>query len=195
MDPQRTLRSLTLPLLHQVVPSTFEENLPQALFSPAEYARATASAKALDVVAHLAAPVDLVIGADTVVDVSGRVLEKPADAADAEAMLSLLSGRDHLVHTGVALVLPPTAPGGEPRLHSFVASTCVEFCALSAPTIQAYVASGECFGKAGGYGIQGSAACFVRQVQGCYFNVVGLPLHQFTAALAELIASGELDLL
>ena len=178
----------------QVVTSNFEETLPKHMYTGAEYARHTASHKAVDVASTLSQPADLVVGADTVVEVDGVVLEKPVDAADARRMLSMLSDRTHQVHTGVALALPPQQEGAEPRLHSFVISTTVEFAALTEAGIAAYVASGEPFGKAGAYGIQGSAASFVRRLDGCYFSVVGFPLHAFCSELAALIESRQLAL-
>jgi septum formation protein len=117
-----------------------------------------------------------VLGADTVVVLGSRVLEKPSDPAAARAMLAQLSGRQHRVMTGVSLL-----PLGKGKPKAFVEKTVVVFRRLPAQTIAAYVATGEPMDKAGAYGIQGGAAAFVRRIEGCYFNVVGLPL----ARLAE----------
>ncbi|EFN56094.1 hypothetical protein CHLNCDRAFT_22668 [Chlorella variabilis] len=191
-SPRRRELLQQMGMKFEVVVSSFEETLPKERYSAADYARHTASHKALDVARQLAAaaaagaapPPALVIGADTVVEYGEHILEKPADAADAARVLRMLSGKRHHVHTGVAL----------PRLHTFSVTTSVEFEELSAEAIQAYIASGEPFGKAGSYGIQGLAGSFVRGIEGCYFNVVGFPLHRFGTELATLIASGALRL-
>ena len=110
-----------------------------------------------------------VLGADTTVTLDGAILGKPADAEDAARMLRLLSGRTHRVVTGVALV---TAHGTEVAAEV----TAVRFLTLSDEEIRAYIATGEPMDKAGAYGIQGRAARWIPRVEGCYFNVVGLPL-------------------
>jgi septum formation protein len=110
-----------------------------------------------------------VLGADTTVTLDGAILGKPADAEDAARILELLSGRTHRVITGVALV---TAQGTEVAAEV----TAVRFLTLSDAEIRAYVATGEPMDKAGAYGIQGRAARWIPRVEGCYFNVVGLPL-------------------
>lgn len=115
------------------------------------------------------APPHVVLGADTTVTLDGQILAKPSDAADAARMLRMLSGRTHRVVTGVAVA---TAS------HTEVAAevTGVQFLTLSDEEIAAYIATGEPMDKAGAYGIQGYAAKWIPRVQGCYFNVVGLPL-------------------
>ncbi|HZL49318.1 MAG TPA: Maf family protein [Terracidiphilus sp.] len=110
-----------------------------------------------------------VLGADTTVTLDNHILGKPEDAADAARMLRLLSGRTHRVITGVALV---TAEGAEVAAEA----TAVRFLALSDEEIAAYVATGEPMDKAGAYAIQGRAARWIPRIEGCYFNVVGLPL-------------------
>lgn len=111
----------------------------------------------------------VVLGADTTVEVDGEILAKPENADDAARMLRLLSGRTHRVITGVALI---TAQGAQVAAEV----TGVKFVTLSDAEIAAYVATGEPMDKAGAYGIQGRAAKWIPRVQGCYFNVVGLPL-------------------
>jgi nucleoside triphosphate pyrophosphatase len=111
----------------------------------------------------------MVLGADTVVLVEGEILGKPSDAADAARMLRLLSGRTHHVITGLCLV-------SEVATESASEVTGVTFTTLSDAEIEAYIASGEPMDKAGAYGIQGRAAKWIPRIQGCYFNVVGLPL-------------------
>lgn len=152
-----------------IQPSTVEEiRLPGE--SPEEFTRRLAKEKAVDVASH-STPARLVLGADTVVTVNGELLEKPADAADASRMLRTLSGRTHRVITGVCLVRPP-----KEVLALTHESTAVTFKRLSENEIDDYVASGEPFDKAGGYAIQGLASRFVTRIEGCYFNVVGLPI-------------------
>lgn len=86
------------------------------------------------------------------------------------------------------------SPGKEALLHSFHETTQVRFAAVSDEEVAAYVAIGESFDKAGGYGVQGPAAAWVTDLEGCYFNVMGFPVHAFSAALADMIADGRLEL-
>jgi septum formation protein len=110
-----------------------------------------------------------VLGADTTVTLDNAILGKPADAADAARMLRLLSGRTHRVMTGVAVV---TAE----RVEVAAEVTAVQFLTLSDAEIADYVAGGEPMDKAGAYAIQGRAARWIPRIEGCYFNVMGLPL-------------------
>ncbi|KAG2430909.1 hypothetical protein HXX76_009881 [Chlamydomonas incerta] len=180
----------------QVLVSSFDEKLPKERFAGGgEYALETARHKALDVAGLVAEPVDLIISADTVVEADGQILEKPDDEEHAFAMISSLSGREHQVHTGVVLVLPrelDPATGAPPLIRSFVTTTHVTFDTLPQEAIRAYIATGEPFGKAGSYGIQGAAGAFVSGLRGCYFNVVGFPLHRFCSEVAALIKEGKL---
>jgi len=122
-----------------------------------------------------------VLAADTLVVLDGRALGKPADEDEARAMLRALSGREHTVVTGYAAA----APGGEPlRIDS--AETAVRFDELAERDIEWYVGTGEPMDKAGAYGIQGRAAALVQRVSGSYTNVVGLPLAEALALLAEV---------
>lgn len=120
----------------------------------------------------------VVLGADTTVTLDDHILAKPEDAADAARMLRLLSGRTHRVITGIALV---TAQGSEVAAEI----TAVEFSALSEEEIAEYVAGGEPMDKAGAYAIQGRAARWIPRIEGCYFNVVGLPLARVAAMLRK----------
>jgi septum formation protein len=133
---------------------------------PVAYVRRLARAKAE---ASWERPGEIILGADTTVVIDDQVLEKPDDAADASAMLRLLSGRDHTVITGICLL----HDGGVIVDHS---STLVRFAPLTDSEIAEYVASREPMDKAGAYAIQGLASKFVERVDGCYFNVMGLPL-------------------
>ena len=112
---------------------------------------------------------DVVIAADTIVVLDGRVLGKPADAAQAQAMLTALSGRDHQVMTGVTVLRGQTC-----LTHTEI--TDIHFRPLSRKEIESYVATGEPMDKAGAYGIQGGAALFAEKLQGDYYNVMGLPV-------------------
>jgi len=167
-SPRRAelLRSVGIEI--QVRPSTFEEDLCKSGISPPDYAMSTALQKGREVYRSLGStPDSIVLAADTVVDLDNEIMEKPADAADARRMLSKLSGRSHCVHTGVAIVYS----GGE---KTFAASTKVTFVDLRTESLDSYVESGEPFDKAGGYGIQ--HMWMVDSIEGCYFNVVGLPV-------------------
>ena len=121
------------------------------------------------------------IGADTTVVLAEHLLGKPTSLEDARSMLRELSGQTHEVLTGVALVTTP-----DHRETSHVESTQVTFVELSEAEIEDYLASGEPFDKAGAYGIQGLAGRYVTRIEGCYFNVMGLPLSRLWQMLREL---------
>ncbi len=120
----------------------------------------------------------VVIGADTVVVLRGQRLGKPADAAEARAMLGRLHGRRHEVWTGIAVV-----HGDEQR--TAAECTVVHMGRLSEPDLELYLKSGESLDKAGAYGIQGLAGQFIRRIEGDYTTVVGLPLARLRAILAD----------
>ena len=120
----------------------------------------------------------IVLGADTSVVVEGQILGKPADTADARRMLALLSGRTHAVMTGLAVVTGR-------KIVRDVEITHVTFHQLIDREIAQYIASGEPLDKAGAYAIQGYAARWIPRIEGCYFNVVGLPIARTIALLAE----------
>jgi len=151
----------------------------------AEEASETSAAAAAAPVSVPAA--DLIIGSDTVVVHNDRILEKPADADAALAMLASLSGTRHRVLSGVALVLPALKPGNTPIVaRSWCSTTFVQFDELNAADIEAYIATGEPFDKAGGYGIQSMGGLFVRGIEGDYQNVKGFPLFDFGQNMASL---------
>jgi septum formation protein len=135
--------------------------------SPEDYVCRVARDKAALVAAQY--PGQFVLGADTEVIVDGGVLGKPRDAADAARMLRLLSGRTHLVSTGLALLGPEAD-------ESAIETTAVTMSELTEEEIRVYVAGGEPMDKAGAYAIQGIASRWVSRLDGCYFNVVGLPV-------------------
>ena len=134
--------------------------------SPVDYVRRLAREKAR---AAQKSSDEILLGADTVVVLGERVLEKPADANDAGSMLRALSGREHVVITGVCLL-----QGDRQIVDS--ESTRVRFVKWSDREIDDYVSTGEPMDKAGAYAIQGLASKFVDRIEGCYFNVMGLPL-------------------
>lgn len=123
---------------------------------------------------------EIVIAADTVVFIDGKILGKPADAAEAAEMLRTLSGRDHHVCTGIAVI--DNAIG---KSFCCFERTLVHFKHLTDSEIERYIASGEPMDKAGAYGIQGKGALFVEWIKGDYFNVVGLPLCRLAQVLKE----------
>jgi len=135
--------------------------------APTAYAERLATEKARAVFAKN--PQAFVLGADTIVTVDKEVLGKPRDAKDAARMLRLLSGKKHLVTTGVCLM----RPGASDIQHE---TTEVYFRQLSEQDIRWYVKTGEPMDKAGAYAIQGGASRWIEKIAGCYFNVVGLPV-------------------
>ncbi|XP_045393651.1 LOW QUALITY PROTEIN: probable bifunctional dTTP/UTP pyrophosphatase/methyltransferase protein [Lemur catta] len=179
-------------LRFEVVPSRFKEKLDKASFStPYAYAMETARQKALEVANRmhqkdLRTP-DVVIGADTIVAVSGLILEKPADKQDAYRMLSRLSGKEHSVFTGVAIVHCSSKDGQlDAEVSEFYEETTVKFSELSEELLWEYIHSGEPMDKAGGYGIQALGGMLVEHIRGDFLNVVGFPLNRFCKKLVEL---------
>jgi septum formation protein len=124
-------------------------------------------------------PDAVVISADTVVVIDDHILNKPVDRADARAMLSLLSGREHVVHTAVCVIRDGTEVAA-------VETVGVHFRPLTPEEIDAYIATGEPMDKAGAYGIQGYGATIVDRVEGDFFAVMGLPLVRLTRLLAAV---------
>jgi septum formation protein len=148
--------------------------------TPQDLVRRLALAKAELVAARAVGPA-IVIAADTIVALESAILGKPRTSDDARQMLEKLSGRTHSVVTGVALIRLPDAERRE-----FIETTQVHFASVSQDEIAKYLASGEPFDKAGAYAIQGLGARFIPRIDGCYFNVVGLPLSRLCKELAEL---------
>lgn len=160
----------------EVIPATGEERADRSL-TPSEYVTELAKHKAEEVAAKHRE--DVVIGADTVVAVDGEILGKPKDADDARRMLTLLSGREHYVYTGVCI-----STGS--RNASFCEGTRVSFFSLSDHDIDGYIRTGEPFDKAGAYGIQGIGALLVSGITGDYYNVMGLPVGRLYRELLKL---------
>ena len=152
---------------HEIIVAGIDETvLPQE--EPAAYVQRLARSKAEEVAKRLEQ--GLVLGADTTVVIDGQILGQPRDDADARRMLNLLNGKWHEVLTGVALV----RVGGKSRVDH--ETTRVRFAEMTEEEIDWYVASREPFGKAGAYGIQGKAALFIEEIEGDYFNIMGLPI-------------------
>jgi septum formation protein len=148
--------------------------------SPADLVQRLADAKAELVSARAVGPA-IIIAADTEVVLDGHVLGKPRTSEDARQMLAKLSGRRHSVLTGVTLIRLPDI-----ERRSFVETTHVHFAQIPDEEITRYLATGEPFDKAGSYAIQGRAGRYVPRIEGCYFNIVGLPLARLCQALTEL---------
>ena len=147
----------------------------------ADFIRRVALAKARASAGVMRDPGDCIfIGADTVVVAGDEILGKPESADDARRMLRLLSGAVHEVHTGLAVI---RRPGGMEAVVEEV--THVTFATLSDDDIDAYIATNEPFDKAGAYGIQGIGGRYITRIEGCYFNVMGLPLSRLWTLLRE----------
>lgn len=154
--------------------------------SPNEHVHRLAFAKAELVAARSVGPA-IVIGADTVVALDGQIIGKPRSTEDARRTLGLLSSRTHSVVTGVMLICLPNA-----ERRGFVETTQVTFSELSRDEISRYLATDEPYDKAGSYAIQGRAGRYIPRVEGCYFNVVGMPLARLWQELSALGWSDEL---
>ena len=176
-SPRRLSLLAQIGILADVRPSNFAE-LEDEDSSAYDMVRNNALGKGRDVL-KACQKSDVVIAADTIVALDSKILGKPKDAADAKAMLRSLSGRTHQVMTGVAIF------HNERELIDVI-TTAVCFRQLTEAEIEAYVATGEPLDKAGAYGIQGYGALLVETIDGCYNNVVGLPLTKVYQMLAEL---------
>jgi septum formation protein len=165
---------------HFTVLSSAIDETPFAGESPHDLVLRLAEAKAELAAARAVGPA-IIIAADTEVVLDSHIFGKPRSSDDARRMLTKLSGRTHAVLTGVCLIRLPDAE----RL-SFVETTLVTFAPLSEEEITRYLATGEPHDKAGAYAIQGYAARYIPRIEGCYFNVVGLPLSRLQHALTEL---------
>lgn len=178
-SPRRRELLAQIGVSYKVVVSEAEEI--KAAASPAALVTVNATAKAQAVAQQY--PQDVVLGADTVVALAGKIFGKPNDPAAAGRMLQQLQGRSHTVITGLALVR-------QQQVYTKVVSTSVTFAPMTAQQIAAYVATGEPLDKAGAYAIQGRAAAYIERIEGSYSNVVGLPLH----ALCELARQASVSL-
>ncbi|MCI8387845.1 MAG: septum formation inhibitor Maf [Clostridiales bacterium] len=162
----------------EVITADCDENI-EGKLTPAEYVSELALRKAKSVLDKCGSPNNMiVIGADTIVCLDGKILGKPKDMADAVNTLLMLSGREHSVFTGLAVV-------DNSKSVADVTQTRVKFTELTREECERYVATGEPLDKAGSYGIQGIGGMFVERIDGDYFNVVGLPISRLRKLLAE----------
>jgi septum formation protein len=163
----------------QIISSALDET-PFEGESPQDLVRRLAENKAHLVAQRAVGPV-FIIAADTLVAVDSQIFGKPRDAGEAREMLRQLAGRTHNVHTGLAVIRLP-----DETLRVELETTHVSFAPLSDEEISAYISSGEPFDKAGAYAMQGRGGRFVTGVDGCYFNVIGLPLARLYRILREM---------
>ncbi|MEW8956686.1 Maf-like protein [Clostridium sp.] len=146
-----------------------------------EYVKEVSKGKALDVSSKLVGD-SLVIGADTIVAFEGKVLGKPKNNEEAYAMLKMLSGKVHKVYSGITIMKTLTS-----EVLSRSVATKIKFSDLSDEEILNYVNTGDALDKAGAYGIQGLAGVFVEEIQGCYYNAVGLPINTLNSMLKDFL--------
>jgi septum formation protein len=178
-SPRRKELLANLGFEYQIVPSDADESLEGV---PPEFAAQTlAERKALSVSAKF--PAARVLGYDTLVYAAGAILGKPKNEADAFRMLSLLNGRSHEVRTGVALCC-----GGQ-TLYTSQETTKVFFRSLTDAELWSYIRTGEPMDKAGAYGAQKYGARLIKRVEGCFYNVVGLPIEKTMEALNSVQSS------
>ncbi len=178
-SPRRQELLADLGLAFEVRPADIDESV-HAGERGTDYVLRLARSKA----AAVAASGELVLAADTTVDLDGELLGKPVDEADARSLMRKLSDSVHHVHTGVCALA--IASDGSVREASTVVTTSVTFAPVPDAWIDWYIATGEPFDKAGGYGMQGSAAIFVHRIDGSPTNVIGLPLDAVASLVAEL---------
>ncbi len=177
-SPRRQALLSQIGLEFSIAPAHLDEEWHAGERAPQHYAEHLAAVKAREI-ARLH-PDSAVLGADTIVVLDGQILNKPRDADDACRMLSMLSNRQHQVITGLCLCWP-----GNELIRS--KSTSVHFRELKNSEIEAYVAGGSPMDKAGSYGIQDDyGAVFVHHIEGCYYNIVGLPLELLYEMLQEM---------
>lgn len=149
--------------------------------TPSQLVQRLAEAKAA--AGSITADGHITIGADTTVDVDGVMFAKPKDRSDAARMLRILSGRRHLVHTGIALAKDGAI------IDSNVETTAVFFGELSDDDIAAFISTGECDDKAGAYAAQGCGSVFISRIEGCFYNVVGLPVYALKKMIEKIYRS------
>jgi septum formation protein len=160
--------------------SSAVDETPYSGETPQQMVQRLSEAKAELVAARAVGPA-ILVAADTTVTLEGQILGKPRSTEDARRMLELFSGRTHAVVTGVTVIRLP-----DMERRQFVESTLVTFAPLARDEISQYLATDEPYDKAGAYAIQGRAGRYIPRIEGCYFNVVGLPLSRLIVALHEL---------
>ena len=162
---------------YEILPAQGEESAPPEL-TPGERVKALAAQKAEEVAQRLNDPAAVILAADTLVELDGEVLGKPGTADRAQVMLRALSGREHRVHTGVCICRGR-------RAAATVETTVVHFSPIAEDDLCAYVRTPEPYDKAGAYAIQGHAALWCAGIEGCYYNIMGLPVHRTAQLLRE----------
>lgn len=161
----------------KIIESDFDENTVEFNDDVEKYVKELAIGKALAVSKRVDAQF-IIIGVDTVVYYNNRILGKPKNYDEAYSMLSKLSGNTHKVYSGVCIY-----DGKKDEINSFVCETKVKFSKLSKNQIDTYIKTDEPMDKAGAYGIQGLGGVFVEKIDGCYYNVMGLPLNKLNTFL------------
>lgn len=177
-SPRRAQLLNQLGLDFQVIPSDVSETIPDRFAFPNDLVIKLALHKASNVARKIEH--GLVIGADTLVVLGDTIFGKPSGPDEAVKMLSMLNGKIHSVYTGIAVVEVPSGKTEVGRCE-----TKVKFKTVSPEEIRSYVATGEPLDKAGAYGIQGKGGALVEAIEGCYFNVVGLPLSKLVDLLQK----------
>lgn len=178
-SPRRQELLNNIGMTFEIIKSNFSEDISDTNKSPETIAEELAYGKAKDVSDKLDSGV--ILGADTIVVFEGEIYGKPKDEEDANRMLNILSGNTHQVITGVSIIDKDnnkTLIGHE--------VTNVTFNKLTQDEIKEYIKSGDYKGKAGGYGIQNKGSILINKIEGCYFNVVGLPINKVYRMLKEL---------
>ena len=179
-SPRRSELLTKLGVDIEIVPADIDES-PFDREDPVVYVERLARSKAQTVAAKF--PHRVVLAADTTVDIDGRILGQPVDEADMRRMLRELSGRTHRVHTGVAVVSGES--DGRGRIEAVVVTSLVTFHPITETTLDWYIGTGEPWGKAGSYAIQGLGGTLVASTRGSMSNIIGLPLRE-TARLLGL---------
>lgn len=177
-SPRRQALLTQIGIPHEVLPTEVVES-PKPLELCEDYVLRIAKAKASAARARIADEDRLILAADTEVVLDGHIFGKPRDAGEALIMLETLSGREHFVLSQVVLLEGPT-------LHTALSISQVRFKTLSPEDLQAYVATGEPFGKAGAYAIQGLGAVLIERLSGSYSGVMGLPLEETARLLSRV---------
>lgn len=162
---------------YRVIPSEFDEGLVPKDLEPMDHVIYSAYMKAKDIADKY--PEAIVIGADTIVTVRNQILGKPENQGDAARMLQMLSGKTHQVYTGISVI-------GNGNEYKDCECTDVIFRNLSDELISRYIATGEPMDKAGAYAIQGKGSVLICSINGCYFNVVGLPVYKLSLLLERI---------
>lgn len=184
-SPRRKEILETIGLTFEIIPAQGEEVITSSV--PEEVVQELSEQKAIEVASGVVSKIvtdTMVIGADTVVSVDGKILGKPKDEAEAFQMLKSLSGRAHKVYTGVTVII--MAPDGRSGKISFAEETKVFVAQMSDLEINRYIATGDPMDKAGSYGIQGAFGAYINGIEGDYQNVVGFPVARFYAELKKV---------